>query len=191
MQKSNLIRQINDGHYETDGGAILLPQARILAQGVYRHWVNGQDMREDSNIVVTEFLNYLLSAGVKGGSADSAWFMALYSANYSPVATLTAASFTSTTSEITSGTEGYTETTRQAWTAGSVASGQVDSYSSRATFTIATASTLSVNGVGILSDSAKGATTGTLMSAVKFSSTRSLQDTDSFAVGYRITLTPV
>ena len=96
------------------------------------------------------------------------WNLALYAANYTPLANLTAASFPATASEITSNTEGYTEATRPIWTPSAPSANTIDNLANKAAFTIATASSLVVNGAALLSESAKGAVTGKLVSATKF-----------------------
>ena len=162
--------------------------ALIQAHGLYEHGVNGKDWRLDANLLPTEGLTYLMSL-LGAGTKLTPWYIALYSGAYTPTSGLTAANFTSTTTEITSGSEGYTESTRVTWTPGTAASGSINNTASPAAFTIITASTLTVNGVGMLSASAKGATTGTLVSATRFSAARSLNNTDVFQVKYTLSLT--
>ena len=69
------------------------------------------------------------------------------------------------------------------------ATNSITNTASKAAFTIATASSLAVNGAGLHSASAKGATTGVLASATKFSATRTLFNADVFTLAYTITLT--
>ncbi len=152
------------------------------ANGIVTPWVT------DSNLLPTEGLTYL--AGILGSTSKIAtWYMALYAGAYSPAAGLTAANFTSTTSEITSGSEGFTEANRVTWTPDAAAAGAIVNDATPAAFTIITATALTVNGAGLLSAQAKGATTGTLLSATRFSSARSLNDDDVFEIKYTITLT--
>lgn len=184
-------RAIANHQYEQTGDArgLYFPKAGAFAAGVYIHDVNGQDERIDPNLLPDEGLLYLLNVGLCNGTKLASWYLSLYAANYTPLAALTAASYPATASEITSGTEGYTEATRQVWTPGTPASNLVDNLSNKAAFTIATASSLTVNGAALTSESAKGAVTGTLISATKFASTRTLYDTDVFNLAYRVQLT--
>lgn len=46
-----------------------------------------------------------------------------------------------------------------------------------------------MNGAALLSEATKGAVTGKLISATKFSSPRTLYDTDVFNLAYRVQLT--
>jgi hypothetical protein len=75
------------------------------------------------------------------------------------------------------------------WVPGTAAAAAVNNNSSAASFTIATATTLVVNGVGMLSTAAKGDATGKLLSAARLPSARSFANTDSYDVKYGITLT--
>ena len=136
-----------------------------------------------------EGLTYLLSVGLNNGTKLSSWYLSIYSANYTPLAGLTAASYPATASEITSGTEGYTESTRPLWTPTAPTTPLIDNLANKATFTIATASSLTVRGCALLSESTKGAVTGKISSASKFSADRVLYNTDAFNLAYRVTLT--
>lgn len=132
---------------------------------------------------------YLLTVGLYNGTKLPTWNLALYAANYTPLANLTAASFPATASEITSNTEGYTEATRRVWTPSAPSANMIDNLANKAAFTIATASSLTVNGAALLSESAKGAVTGKLVSATKFAAARTLYNTDVFNLAYRVQLT--
>lgn len=179
----------NSQFEKTEDGRILFPKANVFASGTYVHDVNGMDERTDPNILPDEGLMYLLTTGFYNGTKITTWYLSLYSGNYTPVAGLTAASYPATAGEITSGSEGYSESTRRTWTASAPASNIVDNVASKATFTIVTASSLTVNGAALTSDATKGAVTGTIASATKFASTRTLYNTDVFNLAYRIQLT--
>jgi hypothetical protein len=180
---------LRNHQYEVSDEGIYFPKQRAIARGAYTHNVNGADERTDDNIVVTEGLNHMLDVVLHGVTALPTWYFGLFSANYTPVATLTAATFTAGATEITSDTEGYSETTRQAFVEAAAAAGSINNTASKAAFTIATASTVTVWGAGLLSSNVKGGTTGTLMSAAKFSAARTLYDTDVFNLGYTLSLT--
>ena len=189
MNANEIRRALDKGQYEQTEEGILLKQTRVLARGEYRHWVNGADERVDPNIVTDEGILHLLNVGFHGDAATATWYLSLYGANYTPVAGLTAASYPATASEITSAVEGYTEATRVAFVEAAAAANAVTNNASKASFTIATASSLSVNGAALHSASAKGATTGVLVSATKFSATRTLFNADVFTLAYTMTLT--
>lgn len=188
----DIIRFLRSGDsVETEEG--LLIHGGLMARGRYYHTVNGEDERIDTNLIPTEGILYLLEAGLGTNSFDSAHYLALYVGNATPLSTWTAANFATNATESTSGTDGYSESVRQTWTVGAAApsggGGAIDNLASRATFTIATPTTVTLYGAGLLSSSVKGGTAGVLVSATRFSATRVLNDTDTFELGYQVELT--
>ena len=182
-------RAIKTHKWDQHENGILLPAAHVVIAGTYSYRVNGGAWSDpQSNLLPTEGLNFMLDL-VGNNTAAAAAYIALYANALTPIATHTAATFTATYSEITSGSEGYSESTRVLWDTGAAATATVDNYSAAATFTIVTASSLTVNGVGLLTASAKGATTGALVSASRFGTTRTFANTDVFDVKYRISMT--
>lgn len=188
MNHRDIRRALDKGQYEQTDVGLLLKPTRVIARGAYEHWVNGKDRRVDPNLVTDEGLMHMLDVCIHDGTKVSTWYLSLYSANYTPLAGLTAASYPATASEITSGTEGYSESTRVAFVEGAPSANAISNTASKANFTIVTASSLSVNGAAMHSASAKGATSGTLLSATKFAATRTLYNTDVFTLAYTVTL---
>jgi len=172
---------------QTDEG--LLIHGSIMAKGKYYHRVNGKDLCVDPNLVVAEGILYVLDAALGGTTPITAWYLAPYSGNATPASNWTAANFTSNATEITSNTEGYSETTRPAWTAGSAATGKIGNLASYAQFTIAASAAIDIYGAGLLSSNVKGGTTGTLVSATRFAAARQVNDGDTFELGYEVELT--
>ena len=121
------------------------------------------------NLIPIEGINYLINAGIKGASQLSSWFVGLYEGNYDPVPGDTAATFPAAATELTA----YSEAARPALTLGAVALGAVDNQASRAEFTGTTNGKL-VYGGFVSSASAKGSGSGVLLSAVRFTSPKSL-----------------
>lgn len=175
--------------YEVSDEGIYFPKQKVVASGVYTHDVNGADVRVDTNIVVIEGLTHILDVVLHGVSAIPTWYCGLFSANVTPANTWTAANFAANATEITSNTEGYSETTRQVFVEDPAYNASITNVSNKSAFTIATATTVTVWGVGLLSSDVKGGTTGTLMSAAKFNAQRILYNTDVFNVGYTLALT--
>jgi hypothetical protein len=179
--------------YERTGDArgLYFPTSKTFVSGTYFHNVNGRDHREDPNLLPDEGLLYMLTVGLYNGAKVPTWYLSLYAANYTPLPGLTAASYPATASEITSGTEGYTEATRQIWlpSAPTPSPVAIDNVANQTLFTIATASSLTVNGAALMSEPTKGAITGTLVSATKFNAPRTLYNTDVFNLAYRVQLT--
>ena len=177
-------RYIRNFDYEEADDGILFPTARVTLAGEYEDYVG-----VTPNILPTESLNHILDVALSDEAKLTTFYLALSGANYTPVATDTGANWTSNATEITSGTEGYTEATRVAWAPANPAAGVIDNYASKAAFTIATASSLSIYGAALLSASAKGATTGVIISAAKFATVRTESDGNVYNLGYRVTST--
>lgn len=175
--------------YEKTDTGIYFPKAKALAQGMYVHDVNGQDVRFDPNLIVDQGLTHMLSVEFGTGSKISSWYLSLYGGAVSPAANWTAANYPATASEIVSGTEGYSETTRQLFSPSAAANNEINNVASKAAFSIVTASTLNVYGAALLSSNVKGDTSGVLASATRFSAVRALANGDTFNCGYRVTLT--
>lgn len=185
---SEFRRYLRNGQFEVTDNGILFPRAHAEAKGLYVHGVNGRDWQFSPNILPTEGLNHLLDVALHGATQLTTWYLGLFSGSTTPASSLTSANVVSTLTEITSGTEGYTESTRVEWNEAAPASGAITNTANKAAFTIATATTLSVNGCFLISSSTKGGTGGKLMSATKFAATRSLSDADIFNVGYSLSL---
>ena len=189
-------RALANHQYERTEDGIYFPKQHALAQGLYTHDVNGLDVRQDKNIITDEGLAYLLDTGLHDQARIGTWYFALFSANTTPLFSWDGATFTGLATEITSGTEGYSETYRQTFVeaaavesgAASTATASITNDASKAAFTIVTASSLTVRGVGLLSTQAQGNTAGKLFSAARFSADRTLYNTDTFNVGYSVTL---
>lgn len=176
------------GDVEQTPEGLYFPSACALATGEYFYSTNSGETESSHNLIPTAGLNYLLSAGLGGGPQSTQFYLALYSANYTPTATLTAANFASTAVELTSNTEGYSESTRQLWTPTAATAGQMDNLVSRASFTMATAASIVIRGAALISDNGKGSTFGTLVSAGRFAQDRTHYAGDVFTLGYRVRL---
>lgn len=186
---------LNTGKYERTEEGIFFPGANVEAVGIYTHDVNGQDVRHDRNKLTDQGLAHMLNVEFHNTAKITAWFIALWGGNITPQADTTAATFPAVATEITSNTEGYTETTRQAYLSSASVAGTVDgapgivqASSARAAFTIATAGSLTVYGAALLSSNVKGDTAGVLASISRFSAPRILANTDIFNCGYSVGL---
>lgn len=135
------------------------------------------------NIMPTEGLNYLLDVGIRAQSQLTAWYIGIFEGNYTPVLADTAAGFPAASTESTA----YAETTRQAYTIVAASGGVLTNAASPAVFTMN--ATKTIYGGFIASASAKSATTGKLVSAAQFSSSKAVQATDVLSITATITLT--
>lgn len=187
--RGEILRALANNKFEiTDEGGILL-QAGINAMpmGVFdvEHRRKGDLIARvaGSNIIPTEGLNHILNTILHGGTQVTTWYVALFEGNVTPGASLTAATYTATTTECTA----YDETTRVEYAEGAASGGVLDNASNRAIFTMN--ATKTVYGGALLSASAKSSTSGTLLAAARFSTSRSVVDDDELSVRYTLTLT--
>lgn len=146
-----------------------------------------QEIEISDNIVTNEGLNYILDAGLSGGTQITAWYVTLAVNDVAAAAGMTYA--TPTWTEIT--TTEVAEATRQAWTDGGVASQSVDNSASPATYTAdvsftAYAAAL-VGGGASASTLANTAGGGTLYAYSQFASAKALTASDTIEVTYTFT----
>lgn len=186
--KRDFVTALANGNVLETPEGVLFTGPGVLVSGEYFYSTNGGEEHTTHNLIPTEGLNYLLNAGLRGGTQQPSFYLAIFSGNYTPVAGLTAATFAATASEITSNTEGYSELTRPVWTPAAPASGVMDNLASRASFNIVTTGTVTIRGAALLSDSGKGSTAGTLISAGRFAQDRVHYSGDVFTLGYRVRL---
>lgn len=151
----------------------------IGADGVVR------DREVTHNLMPAEGLNHMLGVTLKSAAPIATWYVGLYEGNYTPTSGDTAAGFPTSATESTS----YDETTRQTLTLGVVASGTVDNSASKAEFTVNASKT--IYGGFISSSSAKSATSGVLLSAVRFSSPKVLAASEVLRVTAGFTLASI
>lgn len=163
-------------------------EAKLQLEGVYEYeLVRGGkviDRWTEKNLITTEGQNHMLNSVLNAATQITAWAIGLFSDNYSPLPTDTAASpgFTEFT--------GYGEATRQAYvpatagsTAGSITNGS-GAGATKAVFTMNTGGTL--YGSFMSSDSAKSSVSGTLFSSSRFTSSRTVVATDILNVTYTV-----
>lgn len=173
----------------TSPGGILLPNNELKVGGRFQfeHVRNGQiiDRWEDANLVVNEGLNAVLDIMFHGSTQISTWYVGLFEGNYTPVATVTAATITSAATECTA----YDEATRVAYDEAAAASQSITNSASKATFTFN--ATKTIYGAFLVSASAKSATSGTLFSAARFSTSKAVVDDDQLLVTYTLAASSV
>ena len=171
-----------------DDGSITTGQG-ITAKGEYFDRINGGEWTRTENLIPTEGLAHILNVALGTTPKPASYHLALFSAAAQPTASWTAASFASTASEIVSMTEGYSAATRPTWTPTNTSTGSIDNMAAVAKVTMKTASSLTVQGAAMLTNSSKGSTAGALISASKYAAPRVFQDGDTYEIGYRISLT--
>lgn len=167
----------------TDDGEILIAHARI--KGVYSTLApDGLGEVRTPNLITTEGANHLLGVALGAATQYSKFYLAPFSGNVSITDTLTAATFTSTTTEVTA----YSEGTRVEFVESTPAARSVNNTANPAVFT-SSSDNITIWGFGLLSTAAKSATTGVLLSAVKYTTARILPVTgDTISIKYTLSL---
>ena len=127
---------------------------------------------------------------INSKAKQAGFYLALFSGATAPAANWTAANFATVANEITSLTEGYASATRPQFVPTSATDQTyIDNLANTARLTIATSSQLNVTGTALLTNSARGGTTGVFISATKYAVARTFQNGDTYDVGYRFALT--
>lgn len=187
--RKELANAVHNENYDITEDGIYFPQQGVLASGEYFDRQNGGDWSRTGNLIVTEGLAHILNVALGTTPKPANYFLALFNGSAAPAANWTGATFAASASEVVSMSEGYTSPTRPIWTPTNTATASIDNMTAVASVTFATASQVNVTGVGMLTASGKGATTGVLVSAAKYPVTRVFQDGDLYDVGYRLSLT--
>lgn len=152
-------------------------------RGEFGYSINNSDFEWCKNRVVDQGINYILNAALRGEGVLSTFYIAPFAANVTPAANLTAANFTSTLTEFTN----YTETTRRQWVSDGAATALVlENAAAPALFTIAGGAQAVVWGAGLISASAKSATSGTLVAAQKRTTVLNVEEGFEIRIKYRI-----
>ncbi len=148
----------------------------------YEHIRDGKviDTWKEKNIVVNTGLNYILDAALSGGTVNTAHYVGLFSNNYTPnnagVGTLI--------TDLTEVNAKYNETTRPIWSEAGASSQTISNSASPAAFTFNASET--IYGAFLISNNTKGGTTGTLIAASKFASSRAMLSSDVLNVTYTL-----
>lgn len=166
---------------QRDSG-LLVPKLAVGGRFSFEHMRGGKliDAWEDSNLVVNEGLNALLDIMFHGSTQVTTWYVGLFEGNYTPVAGVTAATITAASTECTA----YDESTRQEYAEAAASSQSITNSASKATFTFN--ATKTIYGAFLVSNSTKSGTTGTLFSAARFGTAKSVVDDDQLLVTYTL-----
>lgn len=172
------------GAFERTDSGIYFPRASVTAHGAYVHNINGMDERTDSNMIPDEGMHYMLDVSINNGTKIAAWYLGLYSTNYTVTSALTGTNWNSSVTEITA----YDEAARPAFTPASFGSTDtaISNVSSKAVFTMS--GTETIYGCVLVQTAAKSTYTAKLLSASTFSAGRAVVDNDVFNLGYTVDL---
>lgn len=191
MMMTAVSAALSSGAFTDNKNGSITTDSGITASGMYYDRVNGGEWSESPNLITDEGLNHMLNVAFGTTPKPAGYYLALFSAAAQPQATWTAATFATQASEIVSMAEGYSSATRPEWKGVNTSTKAIDNLdpTTIAKVIIKTASTLTVQGAAILTNSSKGSTAGVLISASKYPSTRVFQDNDNYEIGYRLALT--
>ena len=189
-------RAVARKQYEiADAGRLYLTAAKAFAGGVFEHSLNGGPWELAPNLLPTQGRNFILDVALGALAKQAAWYMAPFATNTAPIAGLTAANFAATQGEF----KNYTAATRALWTPDASANGVQANTTTGITITIDDGTTFNqfdMYGLGLISSSAKGATTGFLAACALFLDgdgdprpRMGLVETDVLGLRYTITLT--
>ena len=170
--------------YEKTSGGVFMPVEKIAFSGHYyaKHLRGGKviDEFDTHNLVTYQGLDSLLGVMFTNASQITSWFIGIFSGNYTPVATDTAATFPASATEITA----YSGSTRPAFL-GTEATQNVTNTTSVAAYTFS--APVSVWGGFLSSSAVKSGVAGILFSAAKFTAAKSMDTGDQLLVTYSFT----
>lgn len=178
--RTEVLRRLRNHQYERDGAGLYLPKMGVRFHGHFEVQKPGDPWEIADNLVVDEGLLNLLDVYFNGGSQHANFYTGCYSGNVTPAANLTAATVTATTTEIQAQ---YDEATRVLWSPDAAASNEIGNQTAPAVFTFNTAVT--VRGLFLVTESAKGSTSGTLVAAAKLAGAgKSMADEEELRTKY-------
>lgn len=192
--RTQIAKAIIGGDYRVNKDGLLICGDLAQVAGRYIHQVIPRiglpgELVVDHNLLVSEGIQNALDILLFTEAKISNWYLALFNGGSAPGAGTNASNVASSLAEITSTTEGYTQTTRPAYVGAASSGGISSNLASMAAFTIITASSVNVVGGFLISDNARGGTAGKLLSAAQFGATRTLFNGETFSLGYQLQLT--
>lgn len=181
---NELARDVRNHAYEVSESGVLFTRSRLFIGGsMMARGSNGEDSSIGPNTFTAEGLNYLLNASLGGGAPITQFFLAPFSGNVTPNAGWTAATFPTTATEFTA----YTNATRPQWVEANADNQVIGNTASQAVFTFNAGGPHNLYGMALLSASAKGATSGILVAAMRFGAPRLNQIAgDRLAIEYTL-----
>lgn len=136
---------------------LYVPRQKMSISSLWamEHWRKDRLLNKQiaENVVPDEFINHALDVVLSGGTQITAWYLAVFSDDYTPLSTDTYASPGYTEAD------GYDETTRPQWDEAGVSSKEITNSASKATFTM-DGTDASLYGCALVSDNTKADTAG-------------------------------
>lgn len=179
----------NVEYTKTNGGVLVPASSNLFVGGKYHGQIvrNGKviDEFEDPNLVVNEGLNSVLNIYFAGSAQITTWYLGIFEGNYTPVASVTAATIASASTETTA----YTASTRPEYTEAAASSQSITNSANRSSFVFNASKT--IYGAFLISNSTKGGTTGTLFSASRFATSKAVESGDELLLTYTFSVSSV
>lgn len=188
-------RALANRRFEIDekGGGILFQDAKLYAGGVFEHSLNQGPWELAPNLMPKQGRNAMLDIALGAVAKQANWYMAPFATNTAPADTLTAANFASVQTEFTN----YAGSSRALWTPAAAVDGVTTNTATPVSITIGNGVQVNMYGLGLISSSAKSATTGLLGACALFMAADNvtprprlgLVEGDDLGLRYTITLT--
>lgn len=167
---------------QREQAGLLVPESKIYVAGRYDGVIirDGKIIEEFSepNLVVDEGLNKLLNIMFNAATQITTWYLGVFEGNYTPVASVTAATIASAATECTA----YAASSRPEYSEAASTAKSTTNSANRASFVFN--ATKTVYGAFLISDSTKSGTSGTLFSAARFSTAKSVESGDELLLTY-------
>lgn len=151
----------------------------LVPAGFYEVYQNGQLVEIAPNLIPAEMRSYLLRAGYAGGAQITDWHIAPFTNGVDPADNLTGSTWRASLGEFVN----YSEATRPAWAQDVEANQAIANATTLATITVG-AGGGTLNGIVMVSNSAKGTNGGTLAAATRFGASRPVQEGDTLQFKY-------
>jgi len=132
------------------------------------------------NLITNEGLNSILNVQFNGAAQITTWYMGVFSGNYTPVAGVTAATITSASTESTI----YASATRPEFVEAASTAQSITNSANRASFVFNAGGT--IYGAFLVSSNTKSGTGGTLFSAARFGSAKTVSSGDELLLTYTV-----
>lgn len=180
-----LLTAIRNHRFEETESGMFFPKAQLAFVNYFDIQKNDEPIEFFPNLVVNEFRARALEILFADQAKDAAYYLAPYEGNVTPTSSWTAANFAANSTEFTN----YVEATRPEWiTPATSTNYAISNSASKAVITVGAGAQLTVWGIGLLSASGKGATTGALVAANKATAARTVVETDTLTLGYTMSL---
>lgn len=183
-------RHLRNGTFElTEGGVLIKGGMNALMNGAFVDTLNGGDAQLSPNLVVNQGLIHALNVIFAGATPITAWCIGLFGNDVEPQAGWTGANIVANAGEVTGySISGGNTTNRPAFTVATTTTPSIGNTASQANFAFDDEASYTARGAFLISASAKGSTSGTLMAATRFAADRAgLTQPDQLGVQYVMT----